>query len=337
MTKGANKNIKKKETLIQTVLAYARTVFISFFVALIFTSLLSIHAKNDMIKNLYINESEQRQIDEKIAKQLVAQADLTEALADKNYAVCMQVGNIYETALDYPNAEFAYRIAVSKAKSGIYTPYYKLATILIAQEKFKDAEEVIDSVADYKNKNLIKFKTHAYLNMGDKYYSKSKFLQAAKNYEKSKYYYDRFSKKDKNIENSIIARLIKSYTDTADVIVKNGYNSDAVKFLKKAEKYAPNDKNIRYKLAIIYSDLDPIESVAYFENLLDEMPQYIDYSTYNKTLMKVANILELEGHPTEAKYYRHRIHSIDLFVNQKVAPVTCHRIVVWHLAVGFFQ
>ena len=48
------------------------------------------------------------------------------------------------------------------------------------------------------------------------------------------------------------------------------------------------------------------------------MPQYIDYTTYNKTLMKAANIADLEGNPTKGKYYRYRIHSIDLFVNQKV-------------------
>ncbi|MBR1775809.1 hypothetical protein IJ750_01880 [bacterium] len=300
------------------IFAYARTIIIAFLVALVFTSVLSIHAKNEMIKNLYANVQERKKMDELIARQLVAESDIIQTLANKKYSVCLQVGNLYETIQDYKNAEYAYKLAVSKAKRGMYVPYYKLASVLIAQGKYNEAEELINSVTDVNNKELIKFKTRAYLNMGDKYYSEGKFLSAAKNYEKSKFYYDRFKKSDKKITDAITARLVKSYVDAADIIVKNGYNSDAVRFLKKAEQYAPDDISIKYKLAIIYSDLDPVESVEYFEGLITKMPQYIDYSTYNNTLIKAANIADLEGRPAQAKYFRYRIHSIDLFVNNKV-------------------
>ena len=128
-------------------------------------------------------------------------------------------------------------------------------------------------------------------------------------------YYERFSKRDNNVIESLRARLVKSYIDAADIIVKNGYSTDAVRFLKKAENYAPENNTIKYKLAIIYSDLDPVLAVEYFENLLSKMPQYIDYETYNRALMKAANIADLEGQPAKAKYYRYKIHSVDLFVN----------------------
>ena len=234
-TKGKSNKVKNEETLAQVILGYGKTVLISFTVAAVFTTLMSIHARNEMIKNLYENESERKKMDELIAKQLVAQSDLTSALATKNYAICMQVGNLYESALDYPSAEFAYRIALDKAKSGVYAPYSKLAGVLIAQGKYEEAEELISSVTDVKNKNLIKFKSRIYVIMGDKYYSEGKFIKAARSYEKAKFYYDRFSKRDRKVDEAIKARLIKSYVDTADVIVKSGYNSDAVRFLKKAE------------------------------------------------------------------------------------------------------
>ena len=64
--------------------------------------------------------------------------------------------------------------------------------------------------------------------------------------------------------------------------------------------------------------MDPVQSVDYFEHLLSKMPQYIDYETYNRALIKAANISDLEGKPTKAKYYRYKIHSVDLFVNNKV-------------------
>lgn len=309
---------EQKKSLIKIITEYARTAGISFLVALIFTLLLSFHARNEMIRNLYTNVHKQQEIDTKLAKQLVSQSDLTKDLRKKRYAVVIQVGMLYEAAGDLQKAQFAYEIARDKARQGIYTPYYRLARVLIAQEKFNEAREILKSVKDLNNKSLIKFKTRSYIEMGDKYYSIGKFLSAAKSYEKSKYYYDKFAKNDKVVAEAIIDRIVKAYVETADVMVKSGLNSDGVRFLKKAEHYRPDNFNIRYKLAIIYSDLDPVKSVEYFESLMKERPQDIDYGVYSKALMKSANIADWEGKPTQAKFYRYKIHSLDIYVNNKV-------------------
>ena len=154
--------------------------------------------------------------------------------------------------------------------------------------------------------------------IADKYYSLSKFLSAAKTYEKANFYYNKFTKKDSAIDDVIKSRIVNSYIQTADIMVKSGYNSDAIRFLKKAEEYSPKDFNIRYKLAIVLSDADPETSVKYFEDLLEERPQDIDCAVYNNALMKAANIADLDNRPTEAKYYRYRIHSNDIFIGRKV-------------------
>ena len=314
----SKRKTKKEKSKRQILIEYARTVSASFLAALVFTLLLSFHARSEMIKNLYINPEEQQKMDEKLARQLVMQSDFTKDLMSKKYSICLQVGNLYETAHDYVNAEIAFRFALEKASPGVYTPYYKLALVLVAQEKFKEAQDIINSVKDINNKNLIKFKTRSYIVMGDKYYSIGKFLSAAKCYEKADYYYNRFAKRDKTVEKAIDTRAANAYIETADIMVKNGYNTEAVRFLKKAEQYEPENFEIKYKLAIIYSDLDPMQSVKYFEPLLDKMPQDIDYGVYSKALMKASNIAELQGKPTLAKYYRYKIHSIDIFINQKV-------------------
>jgi len=205
-----------------------------------------------------------------------------------------------------------------KAKPDTYKPYYKLLCVLLELEDFDSANALLTNVRDYTNKNLIKFKTRSYITMGDKYYSIGKFLSAAKSYEKADYYYNKFSKKDNKIEESIKERIINSYIQAADIMVKTGLNSDAVRFLKKAEKYNNKDFNIRYKLAIVLSDSDPEKSVEYLEKLLEEKPQDIDYSVYGTALMKAANIADLDGRTTQAKYYRYKIHSIDMFINRKV-------------------
>ncbi len=302
----------------QIILSYSKTIGISFTVAFLFTLLLSLHARNEMIRNLYTNVQEQQKFDEQLARQLVMQSDFIKDLRQKKYSICLQVGMLYEAAKDYKNAQIAYEIALDKVRPGVYTPHYRLAKVLIAQEKLNEAQQVIKSVKDVSNKQLVKFKTRSYIEMGDKYYSIGKFLSAAKSYEKSKYYYDKFKNKDEVIEKSIKDRIVNSYVQTADILVKNGHNSDAVRFLLKAENLDPKNFIIRYKLAIVYSDLDAIKSVKYFEKLIEECPQNIDYGVYSKALMKAANIADWQGNNIQAKYYRYKIHSLDLFVNNKV-------------------
>ena len=308
----------RRKTKTQIIMGYVRTVGISFLAAIVFTTLLAIHARNEMIRNFYANIEAMEQLDEKIAKEIITQTDFAKDLKKEKYAVCMHVGQLYETVHDYASAQTAYEYAVMRAKPGMYKPYYKLASVLIAQGKFEDAKSVLKHLKDTHNKALIKYKTRAYIEMGDKYYSIGKFLSGAKSYERANFYYNKFSKKDPIVDKSIKERIVGAYMQTADIMVKSGLNSDAVRFLKKAEKYEPDNLKLKYKLAIILSDSDPEQSVAYFEELLDKIPQQIDYGVYCNALMKSATIADLDNRPTQAKYYRYKIHSVDLFVERKV-------------------
>ena len=132
----------------------------------------------------------------------------------------MQTGKICEIAKDYTDAQMAYELAIKKAKPNTFKPYHKLIIVLVEQEKFKEANDILENIHDTSDKNLINFKTRAFLTIGDKYYSIGKFLSAAKSYENAKFYYDKFNKKDKKIEKSIDNRIINSYIQTADIMVK---------------------------------------------------------------------------------------------------------------------
>jgi len=307
-----------KKTKKQTILSYVRTVFISLLFAIFFTSALAIHSRNEMVKDLAASASKQNLLDKATALKIISHTNLLKDLRFKTYSVCMHAGNIYEIAEDYPDAQNAYELAVEKSGSKNYRPYYKLVYVLTAQEKFDKALALLDNLKDISSKDLIKFKTRAYITIGDKYYSIGKFLSAAKNYERANFYYNKFSKKDKVITKSIKNRIINSYIHVADVMVKSGYNSEAIRFLKKAEEYDKDNFEVRYKMAIVLSDSDPEKSVEYFERLLAEVPQDIDFGIYTNALMKAANIADLDNRPTQAKYYRYRIHSIDLYIKRKV-------------------
>lgn len=308
----------KKKTKKQIALEYLKTIMLSLLFSIIVTTCLAIQARNEMIENIYLEAQEQQALDKETALKLITQTDLLKDIHTKKYAICMHIAELYEAAGDYKNAKTVYEEAIIKSKQKLYKPYYRLLCVLLEIQDFDSANSLLINLKDINDTNLIKFKTRSYITMGDKYYSIGKFLSAAKSYEKAKFYYDKFSKKDNKIEDSIITRIVNSYIQVADIMVKTGLNSDAVRFLKKAEKYQPKNFDIRYKLAIVLSDSDPEKSVTYLDELLEERPQDIDYSIYGTALMKAANIADLDGRPTQAKYYRYKIHSIDLFVNRKV-------------------
>lgn len=307
-----------KKTKKQILLSYAKTFFCSLLFALCLTISLSLHARNEMLKDLYAESAKQNLLDKATAQRLITQTNLLKDLKLKKYSVCLHAGKLYEAAGEYSNAQIAYEYAVEKAKPGVYYPYYKLIYVLTAQEKFDKANALLDNLKDINDKDLIKLKTRAYIIIGDKYYSIGKSLSAAKNYEKANFYYDKFKKKDNIIANAIKNRIIQAYINVADIMVQSGYNTEAVRFLKKAEEYDKENFETRYKIALVLADLDPEKSVEYFEPLLEEIPQKIDYNAYTAALMKAANIADLDNRPTQAKYYRYKIHSIDLYIKRKV-------------------
>ena len=318
MIKEKAKKKKKEKTFVHELVCYAKTAGISFLVAAVFTTLLSFHARSVMIKNLYASKENKIKLERKVAQQIVSHTDLTATLHDKSYPVALHVGDLYEAAGDLQKAEYAYHIATQKSPPEKFTAFQKLCIVLISQDKVDQAIDILDSVEDINRLGLIRFKTRVYIVLGDKYYSRGKFLKASEAYEKANYYYNRLTKKDKYIQKSIHKRLVKSYVEAAGVIVKNGYNSDAVRFLKKALQYDPKNLQIQYRLAIVYADLDPIIAVDYFEPLIAKIPQDIDYDAYNRVLMKAANIMDIQGNSTKAKYYRYKIHSLDVYTTNKV-------------------
>ena len=151
------------------MLGYLRTAGLALITGSLITLLLSFHARSEMIKNLANAKNEKGRIDRQIAQQITAETDLTASLQNRDYKICMYVGSIYEAAGDYIRAEYAYTLAKNKAGQKTFSPYYKLVEVLVAQDKFSDAQDVINSVIDIKDKNMIKFKTRAYIVMGDKY------------------------------------------------------------------------------------------------------------------------------------------------------------------------
>ncbi len=83
-----------QKTKRQILLEYGRTVLISFLLALVFTILLSIHARSEMIKNLYENSNEQRRMNEQICKTAYNAVGLNKGFEEEELC-CVHAGRKY--------------------------------------------------------------------------------------------------------------------------------------------------------------------------------------------------------------------------------------------------
>ena len=109
----------------QIVMEYVRTILISFSIGIVITSFLAIHARSEMIKNLYAENGDKNSINKAIAEQIIKNTDLMADLPNKRYDICIKVGDLYMAVNDYQNAEVAYNAANLKDKPGMYTADYK--------------------------------------------------------------------------------------------------------------------------------------------------------------------------------------------------------------------
>ena len=92
----------------QKLFNYLRTVLFSLLFAIVFTTVMTINARNEMIKNVYFNTAEQHKMDKLVATQFIqTHTYLLNDIKSKNYSVCMHIGRLYETVSDYKKAQIA--------------------------------------------------------------------------------------------------------------------------------------------------------------------------------------------------------------------------------------
>ena len=307
-----------EKTKKQIIIEYMRTIIASMVIAAMITACCVNKARNSIIENVTIKQKEEYTIEKELAYKIINESDITEHLEIKSAQECIKAGEIFEIVNYYKKAENAYKIAIKKSKINNYNAHFKLTCLYVNQSNFDKAIELINSVPDNSSQNLIKYKTKSYLALGDKYYSIGKFVKASNNYEKAKFYYSKTKRIDDVVLKSIDNRIYEAYLHASDELALASKNSVALDYLKKAEAINKDTPELEYRFAILYSDADPELSVKYINKIINKIPQYVDYSIYTKALTKSAIIADLDNRPNDAKHYRYKIHSIDLYLQRKV-------------------
>ena len=108
------------KTKTQIIKEFLRTILCSIFVAIVITTGLAIHARNEMIKDIFAEAQTQNILDRRTALEILTQTNLLKDLKNKKYSVCMHAGEIYDIAGDYKDSQKAYELAIEKVKPNNY-------------------------------------------------------------------------------------------------------------------------------------------------------------------------------------------------------------------------
>ena len=146
------------------VFEYLRTILISLLIALVIASVATAFSKvvaEHHIKML--SKITNTTKDDEIIKALIAKFSNLSAQNPGDYVLNVKLGNLYELMLDEKNAEEQYKIAISKAAYGVYSPYFALANLYLKQNKYKEALSIVKKLKNTDHKPLLVAKGDFYM------------------------------------------------------------------------------------------------------------------------------------------------------------------------------
>ncbi len=289
--------------------SYVTTIFWTLLAACIVSGLVIYYAQYDVINNSSTKYNE-KVLNEYIKNTVIEQNIDLEMSYPSDYRIDMHLGYLYNVIKEYDRAEYYYKKAIGKAPENIYRPLYELAAFYVEQNRFDEAQEIIDDFPQKSNGPLIRYQSYLYRKMGDVYYRNNQFYYALKKYEKARYYWIKLSNPPLGYMSSLNKRLSESAVNLADIAVNSNQIEEAITFLKMAEKATPKDFVVRYKLALITVNTDMELSYKYFSSLFKEYPTKVDYTAYYDLLIKLSQSYEIEGDYTKAKLYAFRAKTL---------------------------
>ena len=236
-----------------------------------------------------------------------------------DYKINLKLGFLYETQEDYKNAESQYAAAIDKAPYHEFKPYYSQAMLYAKLGKLDDSENLINSVGEKPFKKLIKYKAEVYSKLGDEYYNRADYLNAAIRYQKSLNYYKVLKFKEPQ---KILRRNIASaYIYLADEKVSEMKVEEAISYLKIAKSIV-NVPILTYKLGLLMIQIDPKQACEYFDEVFEKEPSLINYDAYYQLLSLMADDATYDDEPEQAELYRLKIKKIKKYYNENLLQFT---------------
>lgn len=297
---------------------YLNSFFSAIFVAVLVVIFLSIQARMSIEDELYTTKDQQSKLQRKFTESILSQEHVLGRLYSDDYKYNIYMGNLHLSVGEYPEAEVYYKHAIALAPDATYEHYLKLLILYLNTDQPLKAEQIENSIVDKNEQRLIKFKCKANLLLGNYYFQHDNGTSANKKYKMAEYYFNKQDirkVKDRTlIQNAIVA----SYVKIADQYVKEENYKEAYRNLIRAEKIAPANLTVKYKIALVLSYINPMKSIEYFDFIKKQEPQMLSFYLYYETLMRAAEICEVRGDKPFAKLYMYKASSTKNFYENNI-------------------
>lgn len=282
---------------------YLKTVGWTILVAAIIVSIIII--------DLRINASKPKQEIEKTERIDITNARMglvelyhEEEIQPDDYVVNLKLAFLHEILKEYDKAEVNYEKALVKSENAPFA-IYKAAMFYAKQKKYESAISLSMQFPDIKDKKVYEMKARFYDELADSFLSDKDYTNAIKTY-KIAYKFARNS--EDTIKYKTAQKLAEAYNKYADKFIEENDPIHASIMLNNAIEYYP-DAYAKYKLGIIYQNVDKIKSQKYIEEAYEANPKIVNLELYNKLLNDIISEYEKSGEYSKAGFYRLKLEN----------------------------
>ncbi len=297
---------------------YFTTFLTAFLLAAVVLAGIIINARLSVDDRLYITKEHKNEFYKKFTANLLSQEEFLKNVYSNNYKFNIYIAGLYQTIENFEKAEFYYKRAIQLAPDATFEHYLKLMILYLENEKPELAEQIESSIKNRNTQRLIAFKCTANILLADYYYKHDNPSIASKKYTIAEYYFNKLKVRKVKVRKYITNGILASNVKIADKYATQSNYYEAYRYLKRAEKAAPQNLTVKYKLALILSYIHPMKAIDYFEIIKAKEPQLASFYLYYETLMRAADICRARGDLPSSKLYTYKAGSVKNFYQNNI-------------------
>lgn len=221
-------------------------------------------------------------------------------LEPNNHVVMIKLAQIYEGLDKIQDANKYYTDALKYSYRSNYA-LYNYGLFCAKRNLYTIATALSEEISGNKNdKNIIKYKSEIYEAMADSMMKNSEYEPAVKAYQIS-YKYAK-NVKDKHYLKNITDKFAYAYVKLADILIEDNRVPEAISALNNSIKIEETPL-AKYKLALVYFDLNKVVSQKYMEEVFYSEPYLVNPYIYNSLLTSLINEAKDENNNSVLHYY----------------------------------
>ena len=224
----------------------------------------------------------------------------------QNSVIYIKIANIYTSLKEYTNAQKFYEKALVVSKRSNFS-LYSYALFCAKYGLLNNATSLAEEISA-NNSKTFEFRAEIYEAIADSLDNLGYFEGANKSYQIAYKYAKNID--DKKLANQIREKYALSYTKLADEKINSNKIEDAILDLKNSIEIYSNPV-AKYKLALIYKDIDKKTSERYFSQTLRQNPYLVNPEIYNNLLNKLYNEANLKGSDKDIDYYSNQLKKLN--------------------------